>query len=169
MISIRTSFLLIAGACGALIATALFMQYVMGLEPCYLCIVQRVFVIVTGVIALLAFLHNPGKTGVRVYALLTALAAFAGSGFSIRQLWLQSLPEDLVPACGPPADYLFDSFSFAEWLPLLLKGDGNCAKVDWTFLGLSIAGWMLVCFVALGLFSLFQLYRARLMDSSNRH
>jgi len=83
----------------------------------------------------------------------------AGSGFSIRQLWLQSLPEDQVPACGPPADYLMESFSFFEWLPMLLKGDGNCAKVDWTFLSLSIAGWMLIMFICLALFSLWQAVR----------
>lgn len=159
MLTVRQCFILIAAACAGLIATALYMQYGLGLEPCYLCIVQRVFVVLVGVIALAAVLHNPGLKGRRTYAGLTALAAFSGSGFSIRQLWLQSLPEDRVPACGPPADYLFDSFSFAEWLPILLKGDGNCAKVDWTFLSLSIAGWMLIMFVCLGLFALWQVVR----------
>jgi len=159
MISIRQSFLLIALACAGLIMVALYMQYVMGLEPCYLCIVQRVFVIITGVVALLAVVHNPSKTGIRIYGVITAVAALAGSGFSIRQLWLQSLPEDQVPACGPPADYLMESFSFFEWLPILLKGDGNCAKVDWTFLSLSIAGWMLIMFICLALFSLWQAVR----------
>jgi len=161
MNSIRTSFLLIALACAGLIATALFMQHVMGLNPCYLCIVQRGFVIATGIIALISYIHNPGKTGIRVYASLTSILAFTGAGFSIRQLWLQSLPEDLVPACGPPADYLIDSFTVSEWLPLLLKGDGNCAEVQWTFLGLSIPGWMLFCFFILGLFSLYQIFRTR--------
>lgn len=155
----RTFFALIALACGLLMAIALYMQYIMNLTPCYLCIVQRVFVIATGVIALIAFLHNPHPAGIRVYGGLTALTAAAGGGFSIRQLWLQSLPEDLVPACGPPADYLFDSFSFVEVLPLLLKGDGNCAVVDWTFLGLSIAGWLLVCFAGMILLALWQVAR----------
>ncbi|KJS04956.1 MAG: disulfide bond formation protein DsbB [Gammaproteobacteria bacterium BRH_c0] len=157
----RHIFALISLGCALLMAIALFMQYVMHLTPCYLCIVQRVFVIATGVIALIAFLHNPHTTGIRVYGGLVALAAAGGSGFSIRQLWLQSLPEDQVPACGPPADYLFDSFSFAEVLPLLLKGDGNCAKVDWSFLGLSIAGWLLVCFAAMILLALWQVVRPR--------
>ena len=161
MISPRHCFLLIVLGCAALIGTALFMQHVMGLEPCYLCIVQRGFVIGTGVTAALAFFHNPGVTGRRVYAVLTAVCAFTGAGFSIRQLWLQSLPEEQVPACGPPADYLFDSFSMSEWLPILLKGDGNCAEVQWTFLGLSIPGWMLVCFVVLGLFALYQAFRKK--------
>jgi len=159
MISVRHCFLLIALSCAGLITTALYMEHVMGLVPCYLCIVQRVFVIVTGALALLAFAHNPATTGTRVYGALTAISAFSGSGFSIRQLWLQSLPEDQVPACGPPADYLMDSFSLAEWLPMLLQGDGNCAKVDWTFLSLSIAGWMLIIFQALAFFALWQTVR----------
>lgn len=159
-ISIRLSFLLIALICLALIGTALFMQHVMGLNPCYLCIVQRGFVIGTGCLALLAFIHNPQGFGRRIYGALTSAVAFAGSGFSIRQLWLQSLPEDQVPACGPPADYLMDSFSVSEWLPLLMKGDGNCAEVQWTFLGLSIPGWMLIAFVFLGLFALWQSFRS---------
>lgn len=159
MIAVRQCFLLLSLACAGLIATALYMQYAMGLEPCYLCIVQRVFVVVTGAVALLAFIHNPGLAGTRVYAGLTAVSAFAGAGFSTRQVWLQSLPADQVPACGPPADYLFSSFSFAEWLPILLRGDGNCAKVDWTFLGLSIAGWMLIIFVAMAFLALWQALR----------
>jgi disulfide bond formation protein DsbB len=157
----RHFFLLIALACAGLMTTALYMQHVMGLEPCYLCIVQRAFVIATGVLALVAAIHNPGLKGIRAYGLGTALVALTGSGFSIRQLWLQSLPEDLVPACGPPANYLFDSFSFAEVLPLLMKGDGNCAKVDWTFLGLSIAGWMLVCFAGMAVVALWQVFKPR--------
>lgn len=157
----RLVFLLIFAVCAAVLLVALFMQHVMGLVPCYLCIVQRAFFVATGVLALVAALHNPGGTGIRLYGLLTGAAAVGGGGFAIRQLWLQSLPEDQVPACGPPADYLFDSFSFGEVLPMLLKGDGNCAKVDWTFLGLSIAGWSLVAFAALALLALWQVVRPR--------
>jgi len=161
MISVRHCFLLIALACAGLITTALYMEHAMGLVPCYLCIVQRAFVILTGTVALIAYLHNPGRVGSRIYGSLAAISAFTGSGFSIRQLWLQSLPEDQVPACGPSADYLMETFAVGDWLPLLLRGDGNCAKVDWTFLGLSIAGWMLIMFVGLGLFALWQVFRAR--------
>ena len=157
----RQVFLLIALGCAALMGIALYMEHVMGLVPCYLCIVQRVFVITTGVIALIAAIHNPGNSGIRLWGLLTAVAAAAGSGFSIRQLWLQSLPEDQVPACGPPADFLMDRFSVGEWLPMLLQGDGNCAKGDWSFLGLSIAGWLLVCFAGIILLSLWQVIRPR--------
>ena len=121
--------------------------------------ITDIFVIATGTVALVAWLHNPTTALRRVYGVLTAVTALSGAGFAIRQLWLQSLPEDQVPACGPPAGYLMDSFSPAQWLPILLRGDGNCAKVDWTFLGLSIAGWMLIIFVALATFALWQGFR----------
>jgi len=156
MPSPRLSFLLIAWSCGALIATALYFQHVMGLDPCYLCIVQRVFVLAVGVITFVAFIHNPGALGRRIYAFSAALAALVGSGFSLRQLWLQNLPEELVPTCGPPAEYLFEKFPVDKWLPMLLQGSGDCARVDWTFLGVSIAGWMLFCFWLLALFAFWQ-------------
>lgn len=159
MPSPRALNLLIFLATLSLIGVALFMQYAMDLEPCYLCIVQRVFVILTGSIALLAFIHNPSRLGTRIYAAVTALSAIGGGAFSIRQLWLQSLPEDLVPACGPPADYLFDALPLMDVVPLLLRGDGNCAEVQWTLLGISIPGYTLMAFSGLALLGLWQLFR----------
>ncbi len=159
MPSHRSVFLIIALFCGGLIATALYMQHVMGLNPCYLCIVQRVFVILTGLIATVAFIHNPGTRGLRIYSGLTLAGALGGGGFSIRQLWLQSLPEDLVPACGPPADYLFDAFPLTDALSMLLRGDGNCAEIQWTLFGLSIPAWTLMAFVTIASVSLWQLLR----------
>ncbi len=155
----RTINLLIVAITTGLIGTALFMQHIMGLEPCYLCIVQRVFVILTGLIALIAFVHNPDPTGLRLYGAITALSAISGGGFSIRQLWLQSLPEDLVPACGPPAEYLFDAFPLIEVIPVLLRGDGNCAQVQWTLLGISIPGYTLLAFGGLAILGLWQVIR----------
>ena len=155
----RTLNLLIFLAALSLIGVALFMQHAMDLEPCYLCIVQRVFVVLTGSIALLAFIHNPGKLGTRIYAAITALSAISGGAFSIRQLWLQSLPEDLVPACRPPADYLFDALPLMDVVPLLLRGDGNCAEIQWTLLGISIPGYTLMAFSGLVLLGLWQLFR----------
>ena len=155
----RTINLLIFLGCSAIIAAALYMQHFMGLEPCYLCITQRVFFIAIGVIGLLAFLHNPATTGRKIYGLLTALSAVIGGYFSGKQLWLQSLPEDQVPACGPPADYLFDAFPLQEALSMLLRGDGNCAKVQWTFLDISIPGWAMAAFVGLLIVGLYQFFR----------
>ena len=152
----RQTNLLIFAACLLLMLVALYMQYAMELTPCYLCITQRVFVMFTGAVALLAFVHN---RGLRIYGALTALSALGGAFFSGKQLWLQSLPEDQVPACGPPAEYLFDVFSFNEALGMLLRGDGNCAEVQWTLLGLSIPGWTLLCFLALAALGLWQVIR----------
>ena len=149
-----------AAICGGLIAIAIFyFQHYLGLEPCYLCITQRVFVIAVGVIFLVSGLHNPAVTGQRIYAGLATLAALGGSFFSIKQLWLQGLPEDQVPACGPPVDYLFDAFSASEAISMLLRGDGNCAEVQWQLLGISMPGWVLVSFIALAIVGLFQLLR----------
>lgn len=159
MPSPRTLNLLIFLAALSLIGGALFMQYAIDLEPCYLCIVQRVFVMLTGLIALLAFIHKPGNSGIRIYGALTALSAIGGGAFSIRHLWLQSLPEDLVPACGPPADYLFDALPLTEILPLLLRGDGNCAEVQWSLLGITIPGYTLMAFSGLAVLGLWQLFR----------
>ena len=152
-------YLFLVATC--MIVVALYMQHQMDLNPCYLCIVQRVFVILTGLIALLAVFHNPASTGQKRYAAATSLSALAGAGFSIRQLWLQSLPEEKVPACGPPADYLFDALPISEALPMLLSGDGNCAEVQWTFLSLSIPAWTLFAFVTMALLGGYQLLRKR--------
>jgi len=156
----QTISLSAAAVCAGLIAVAiLYFQNYLGLEPCYLCMTQRVFVIAVGVIFLAAGLHNPAATGQKIYAGLATLTALGGSFFSIKQLWLQGLPEDQVPACGPPVDYLFDAFSVSEAISMLLRGDGNCAEVQWQLLGLSMPDWVLVSFIALAGVGLLQLLR----------
>jgi disulfide bond formation protein DsbB len=140
-------------------AIALIMQYAMGLEPCYLCLVQRSFVIFTGFVALLAYFHNPNNLGRHCYASTIIFSAVCGGFFSVRQLRLQHLPEGQVPACGPPAEYLFDAFPFMEVIPILLKGDGNCAQVQWTLFNISIPGYTLMAFSGLALAGLYQLAR----------
>jgi len=149
-------------ALGALLLMGLAIFYFenhLGLEPCYLCITQRVFVVAIGVIALLAALHNPSATGQRIYAGLSVAAAVVGGYFSSKQLWLQSLPEDQVPACGVPVDYLLESFSLSEAIAMLVRGDGNCAEVQWQLLGLSMPAWVLVAFVGYALVGAVQFFR----------
>ena len=150
--SARWLFSLAAAASACIILTALYMQYVMELEPCALCITQRIFVIAIGLVALTAAIHGPGRLGVRLYSGACILFAIIGGSFSARHVWLQNLPEDLVPACGPSLDYLIENFPLSEALSLLLQGDGNCADTLWTFLGLSIPAWTLVAFIVLGLY-----------------
>lgn len=160
MPSIRLTNLAIFLGCTGLILIGLYMQYVMDLKPCALCITQRVFIIATGVLALIAFVHHPRRLGLRVYASLGALTAIIGGSFSTRQVWLQSLPEDQAPACGPGIQYMLENFPFTEALELLLRGDGNCAEVVWRFLGLSIPSWTLVAFIGLLSINIWQWLRA---------
>lgn len=149
----------VAAGCAGLIVFALYLQEQLALNPCPLCITQRVCVIAVGVLALIAAVHNPGKTGVRIYAGLQGLAALTGIVVAGRHVWIQSLPEDQVPACGPGLQYMFENFPLTQALELLFRGDGNCAVVDWSFLGLSIPAWVLVACVGLLLVNLWQLLR----------
>ncbi|MCB1691439.1 MAG: disulfide bond formation protein B [Pseudomonadales bacterium] len=155
--SSRIIFALIFLGCAGAIAAALYMEHVMGLEPCPLCIFQRVFVIAGGVIALAGALHNPRLNGIKVYGGLVVSAAVIGGGLAIRQLYLQHLPKDQVPACGPSLDYLLDVFPLTEVLKMVLSGDGSCAEVQWTFAGLSIPGWTLIGFIGLAAIGVFQM------------
>jgi len=142
-------------------AVALYMEHFMALEPCPLCIMQRVMVISTGIIALLAALHGPAKVGIQVYGGLVALTAAAGAMLSMRQLWLQSLPADQVPSCGPSLDYLLDVFPLTEVLTMILSGDGSCAEVVWSLFGISIPGWTLAGFIGLMAVGIWQVSQPR--------
>lgn len=160
-LTIRATNLLIVLAVAAMMGVALYMEHAMGLEPCPLCVSQRVFVLLVGVWALVALLHHPGPIGRRVYAGLGLLSAVAGGAVSSRQLWLQSLPASEVPACGPGVDYILDTFPILDALRVMLTGDGNCAEVAWSLFGISIPGWTLIGFIVLGLAHLWQALRGR--------
>lgn len=136
-----------------------YLQAYVGLEACPLCMSQRVFVVLWGVIALLAAVHNPQTVGRRVYAALCCIAAWAGAAVAARHVWLQHLPEDLVPACGPSLDYMLENLPFQDTLSIVLAGDGNCAEIDWTFLGFSIPEQTLAVFCVAMLVSLWQAVR----------
>ncbi len=157
--SIRQCFFLIAAASAAMMVGALIMQHVFEMEPCPLCITQRVFVILAGIVALIAALHNPAACGRRLYSGLGIVTSLAGGGVSARHVWLQHLPEDQVPTCGPGLSYMFDALPMWEALSLLFAGDGNCAEESWRFLGLTIPGWTLVCFIAFALTFAWQAWR----------
>ena len=137
-------------ACAACMAYALFVQHVLLLEPCPLCVFQRIGMIATGLMFLLAALHDPAGWGRRVYAVLIAMAATAGGSVSAWHVRLQNLPPDQVPACGPGLDYMLDSFPFTQVLRKVFTGSGECAEIDWSFLGLSMPLWVLLCFITLG-------------------
>ncbi|RRJ82463.1 disulfide bond formation protein B [Aestuariirhabdus litorea] len=160
----RSLYLLAALCCAALIGAALVMEHLLGLEPCPLCIMQRLVVISLGVLFLIVALHNPGGKGYKRYALISLLTSAGGMALAIRQLWLQSLPPEEVPACAPPLEYMLESFPLIEVLEFMLSGTGDCAEVQWVFLGLSIPGWTLVAFSGFALFSLYELLRSRPRD-----
>jgi disulfide bond formation protein DsbB len=136
-----------------------YLERTLGLPPCPLCMTQRVFVVLWGVIALVAALHNPARTGRRIYATLCALAALAGAAVAVRHVWIQHLPPDQVPACGPSLQYMLDTLPFSETLSLVLMGDGNCAAIQWTFLGLSIPEQTLVMAAVVLAICLWQVFR----------
>ena len=152
---------LMAGGCLLMMAVALAMEHGMGLEPCSLCILQRGAAIATGLLALAAALHGPPALGVRLYGGLTGLAALAGAGLAARQLWLQSLPAEQAPACGPGLGYMLEVLPWTDALGRALAGDGGCAEVLWEFAGLSIPGWTLVGFLGLAAVSAWQLLRPK--------
>jgi protein dithiol:quinone oxidoreductase len=146
----RRGNLLGFAACAGLLAYAYYSQFVLHLEPCPLCIFQRVGVFALGLVFLIAAVHDPVIWGRRVYASLVALAALATIGVAIRHLYIQSLPEGSVPACGASLDFMLKVFSLSEVLVKVLTGSGECARVTWTFLGLAMPGWVLIAAVVLG-------------------
>ena len=136
-----------------LLAGAQYMEHILLLDPCPLCMMQRVWFILVGLIACLGLATNPR---LRIYPLLSLLGALTGGGFSIRQLYLQSLPPDEVPLCGPDLAYMLDVFPLSDTLNAMIMGGGSCAQVNWSFLGLSIAAYALLGFIALAAFSVAQ-------------
>lgn len=145
----RLVFLVPTLACALLLGFGYVLQFVEGLTPCPLCIFQRLAFFATASIALLATLHGPARVGARLYACGIGLTAMTGASIAARQVWLQHLPADRIPECGPGLDFILDVYPLAEAIKTVLRGSGDCAKVDWTLFGLSIAEWSLACFSAL--------------------
>jgi disulfide bond formation protein DsbB len=120
---------------------------------------QRIFYCLVGGLAFIAFIQNPAESGRKIYSALITLAACLGAAASGRQVWLQHLPADQVPACGPGLEYMLQTFPFSEVLTTLIRGNGNCAEVQWQFLGFSMPEWSLLCFVLFIFAGLWQLLR----------
>lgn len=139
-------------ACAGLIGFAFYLQYYEHQEPCPLCLLQRLVYTVLMVVFLIAALHGPARAGAMAYGALLLATAGAGAATAARHVWLQYLPKDRVPECGPGLEYMLSRFPLSQALQKILAGSGQCAETGWTFLGLSIAGWSLVWFVLLGAF-----------------
>ena len=144
MVSRRGGNWLGAAACAAAIAFAFYSQYGMGLVPCHLCIFQRVTVAALGIVFVLAALTSrPGTRGT-VFATLISLAGLATIATAGRHVWIQMQPEGSVPACGADLAFMLDLFPLTEVILKVFKAGGECAKIDWSFLGLSMPAWVLV-------------------------
>ena len=146
---------------GGLIAYALYLQYYEYQNPCPLCILQRVVYIVLMVVFLIGALHGPRRTGVYVYSALLTVVSLVGAGIATRHVWLQHLPKDKVPECGPGLNYMLDRFPLVEAFAKIFRGSGECAEVGWKLLGLSVAEWSLVWFILLGAWAVYIAVAAR--------
>ena len=152
--SSETLALYILALTGCLLFGALVMEHLFALVPCPLCLMQRIWFFAAGLFAFVGLLHNP-RWG--FYPVLSIASAVTGAGFSIRQLYLQSLPADQVPACGPDITYMIDAFPLKDLLAAMTRGTGDCAAVSWQFLGLSIPAWALFGFAAIVVLGIAQL------------
>jgi len=165
----RLPFAAPALICAALLGYGYYLQYVQGLEPCPLCMVQRGFYLALIVVFALGALHGPARVGAALYGAQAILFAAGGIAAAGRQVWLQHLPADKVPACGPNLKYMLENFPLGETIQRLIQGDGECAVVDWRFLGLSIAEWSLLWFVLLCLYGAWLALRRTSASNRSTH
>lgn len=143
--------------CFFMLAIGAYFQFVEEMQPCPLCISQRIAILITGIILLIAVLHNPAQKGIYRYAILSTIFALAGAVISARHIWLQNLPPEEVPECSPGLSYIFANFPLSETFKLMLSGTGECADILWTLFGLSIPSWTLIAFLGLATLNLYQL------------
>lgn len=158
-LSRRQANLLGFGACAAAFGFALFSQYGLGFAPCHLCIFQRVEVAALGLVFLAAALHDPRGAGAKAYAILIALVAAATAVTAGRHVWIQQQPPGSVPGCGADLSFMLDVMPLMQVVIKVFQAGGECAKVDWTFLGLSMPGWVLVFALVVGGFGAWSNWR----------
>lgn len=131
-------------ACAGMMGFALYAQHVLLLDPCPLCIIQRIATIMTGAVFLVAAAHNPRGFDSKVYAGCLVLTAGFGVGVAIWHVYLQNLPASDVPSCGPGLEYIVENFAALDALSMIFKGSGECAEVVWRLLGLSMPSWVII-------------------------
>jgi protein dithiol:quinone oxidoreductase len=138
----------------AIVAYGLYIQQQYHLEPCPLCIFQRMAFLVMGTLFLLSALHNPAKLGRKIYGGLHLIAAAVGIGIAVRHVWIQANPEKVFAECGAGFDYIFETFPLKKALDLVFKGTGECSSIEWTMFGLTIPQLSLIAFIALAIYAI---------------
>ena len=154
----RIFFISIFVICLALLFFALYLEHFQGLEACPLCVFQRIAYILIVLITLIGAIHNPKNLFLVIYKSLIIIIAITGALIAGRQIWLQHLPPELVPECGPGLDYMLNVFPFSEAIKMILAGSGECAEVKWRFISLSIAEWSLIMFVGITIATTLSIY-----------
>ena len=157
----RPWYLFVFVVCAGMLGFALYVQHYLFIDPCPLCVLQRLVYIWIGAVSLLAFLHNPGGIGRVAYGTAVTLGGVTGAGIAGRHLWLQSLPADQVPDCGMGLNYMLDTMPFTAVLKEVFYGSGECAEVHWTFLGLSMPGWTFLWYLVFAAGTIFVLLKAK--------
>lgn len=145
----------------AILVFAGYAQMHYNLEPCPLCVMQRVIFAVLGLLFLVCFLYVASKRTRQVFHGIILIISLFGVAIACRHIYLQHLPPDLAPSCGPGLNFIVKNFPPGEVLRMMLMGTGECAKVDWYFLGLTIPEWSLICFIFLGGVDIFQFSRKK--------
>lgn len=160
---VSNRWLYLAGALFAsgLIGFALYLQYVEYQDPCPLCMVQRLVFVVILAVFVVAALHGPKRVGERIYGAIVGVLSLLGIAVAGRHIWIQHLPADRVPSCGPGLDYMFETMPMSDVFKELMHGSGECAARGWTFLTLGIPEWSLLCYLALGTWALAIAFRKK--------
>ena len=149
----KSGYILGSIACFATVALALVIQTKYNLEPCPLCITQRMFFMGLGVLYLIGAFVKPASILQKILAALQVLTAMGGAGWAIRHWYLQAHKGEIIADCGVGFDYMFENFPLKKMFTLIFKGTGDCAAIDWTFLGLTLPQLALITFVAFGVYA----------------
>ena len=160
-ISNRIIYLLVFLACAGLLAAAYVFEYVYYMDPCPLCIMQRIAVLLIGISGLVGFIFASSmlaKVSASIFMLLSSILGMSVAG---RHIWIQGLPADEIPTCGPSLEYMVDTLPWADVLALMLRGNGNCADGHWSFIGLSMPQWVMVWYVGFAVVALYLLFKRK--------
>ena len=155
----RVYCVLVAIICTALLGYGYYLEFFQKLLPCPMCIFQRLCYMAIGATAILGSAINPNRIGGIIITVLIGIFAGIGASIAARQTWLQHLPPELVPECGPDLSFMLEMYPLLETIETALRGTGDCAEVSWRFLTLSIAEWSVVCFLGLFITAAWQLVR----------